>query len=55
MEVRIPVSTSIEYLTTRHQRFTYVRLLETYLTEYLSAFSHNAYHEDSLPSQLVVV
>src|SRR5260370_18895419 len=42
-------------LTTRHQRFTRVRLLETHLTECSSAFSNNAYHQGSLPSQLVVV
>jgi hypothetical protein len=42
-------------LTTRHQRFTLVRLLETHLTEYSSAFSHNAHHQGSLPSQLGVV
>jgi hypothetical protein len=42
-------------LTTRHQRFTHVRLLETHLTKYSSAFSHNAYHQGSLPSQLGVV
>src|SRR5216684_2258536 len=42
-------------LTTRHQRFTRVRLLETHLTEYSSAFSHNAHHQGSLPSQLGVV
>ena len=35
---QIPVLTSIEYVTTRHQRFTRVRLLETYLTEYLPPF-----------------
>src|SRR6516225_1060098 len=39
IEVQIPVSTSPEYVTTRHQRFTCVRLLETHLTEYPSAFS----------------
>src|ERR1035441_8192940 len=54
-EVQIPVSTSVEYVTTRHQRFTRVRLLGTHLTEYVSAFSINAHHEDSLPSQLVAV
>ena len=32
-EVQVPVSTSIEYVTTRHQRFTRVRLLGTHLTE----------------------
>src|SRR5216683_820061 len=37
-EVQIPVSTSIEYVTTRHQRFTCVRLLEPYLTEFLPPF-----------------
>jgi hypothetical protein len=42
-------------LTTRHQRFTYVRLLETHLTKFSSAFSHNVHHQGSLPSQLVVV
>ncbi len=35
---RIPVSTPIGYVTTRHQRFTRVRLLETYLTEFLPPF-----------------
>src|ERR1700687_3414259 len=43
------------YVTTRHQRFTCVRLLETHLTKYSSAFSHNAHHQGSLPSQLVAV
>src|SRR6202035_1283119 len=43
------------YVTTRHQRFTCVRLLETHLTEYPSAFSHNAHHQGSLPSQLGAV
>jgi hypothetical protein len=42
-------------LTTRHQRFTRVRLLETHLTEYSSAFSNNAHHQGSLPSQLAAV
>src|SRR5260370_22786042 len=42
-------------LTTRHQRFTYVRLLENHRTEYSSPFSNNAHHQGSLPSQLVVV
>ena len=37
-EVKIPVSTSIGYVTTRHQRFTRVRLLEPHLTEYLPPF-----------------
>ena len=55
IEVQIPVSTSVEYVTTRHQRFTRVRLLKTHLTEYASAFSSNAHHEGSLPSQLVAV
>src|SRR5262245_8683568 len=54
-EIRIPVSTSPEYVTTRPQRFTCVRLRETHLTEYASAFSHNAHHQGSLPSQLVAV
>jgi hypothetical protein len=55
IDVQIPVSTSIEYVTTRHQRFTRVRLLKTHLTEWLSAFSSNAHHTGSLPLQLVVV
>src|SRR3974390_828278 len=38
IEVQIPVSTSIEYVTTRHQRFTGVRLLKTHLTEQLPPF-----------------
>src|SRR3954471_4831532 len=33
IEVQIPVSTSMKYVTTRRQRFTRVRLLETHLTE----------------------
>src|ERR1700710_1852016 len=37
-EVRVPVSTSVEYVTTRHQRFTRVRLLKTHLTEWLPPF-----------------
>ena len=37
-EVQIPVSTSMEYVTTRHQRFTCVRLLEPHLTEFLPPF-----------------
>jgi hypothetical protein len=28
----------------RHQRFTHVRLLDSHLTEFDSAFSNNAYH-----------
>lgn len=32
-EVRVPVLTSVEYVTTRHQRFTRLRLLKTHLTE----------------------
>src|ERR1700759_4681563 len=38
IEIRIPVSTSVEYVTTRHQRFTRVRLLKTHLTESLPPF-----------------
>jgi hypothetical protein len=38
IEVQIPVSTSVEYVTTRHQRFTCVRLLKTHLTDYLPPF-----------------
>src|SRR5580692_11418253 len=38
IEVQIPVSTSFEYVTTRHQRFTHVRLLKTHLTEYSPPF-----------------
>jgi hypothetical protein len=34
-------------LSTLHQRFTCVRLLDSHLTEYLSAFSGNAHDEDS--------
>ena len=34
-------------LSTLHQRFTCVRLPDSYLTEYLSAFSHNVHDEDS--------
>jgi hypothetical protein len=37
-EVRVPVSTSIGYVTTRHQRFTRVRLLGPHLTEFLPPF-----------------
>src|SRR5271156_1347461 len=55
IEDQIPVSTSVKYVTTRHQRFTRVRLLKTHLTELPSAFSHNAHHQGSLPSQLVAV
>src|SRR3954467_4268451 len=33
IDIQIPVSTSMRYVTTRHQRFTCVRLLETHLTE----------------------
>jgi hypothetical protein len=54
-EIQIPVSTSMIYVTTRHQRFTFVRLLKTHLTELNSAFSINAHHRDSLSLQLVVV
>src|SRR5260370_28536550 len=53
IEDQIPVSTSVKYVTTRHQRFTRVRLLKTHLTELPSAFSHNAHHKGSLPPQLV--
>src|SRR5260370_42172464 len=55
IEDQIPVSTSVKYVTTRHQRFTRVRLLKTHLTELPSAFSHNAHHKGSLPPQLVAV
>jgi len=55
IEDQIPVSTSVKYVTTRHQRFTRVRLLKTHLTELPSAFSHNAHHKGSLPPQLVTV
>ncbi|MCZ6624483.1 MAG: hypothetical protein O7B35_09695 [Deltaproteobacteria bacterium] len=34
-------------LSTRHQRFTCIRLLDSHLTEYRSAFSGNAHDEDS--------
>jgi hypothetical protein len=34
-----PVSTSARYLSTRHQRFTCVRLLDSHLTKCCSAFS----------------
>jgi hypothetical protein len=34
-------------LSTRHQRFTCVRLLDSYLTESCSAFSGNAHDDDS--------
>jgi hypothetical protein len=38
IEVQIPVSTPIVYVTTPRQWFTHVRLLETYLTELLPPF-----------------
>src|SRR3954452_5784042 len=38
IEVQIPVSTPIRYVSTRHQWFTPVRLLEPYLTELLPPF-----------------
>src|SRR5664279_3308866 len=38
IEVKIPVSTSVEYVRTRHQLFTRVRLLKTHLTELLPPF-----------------
>ncbi len=43
----LPVSTSVIYISTRHQRFTCVRLLDPYLTESRSAFSSNAHHGNS--------
>ena len=44
---KVPVSTSVKGLSTRHQRFTCVRLPDSYLTESRSAFSGNVHHEDS--------
>src|SRR4051812_23954182 len=38
IEVQIPASTPIRYVSTRHQWFTHVRLLEPYLTELLPPF-----------------
>ncbi|MEY9707848.1 hypothetical protein ACVI1J_010266 [Bradyrhizobium diazoefficiens] len=38
IDILIPVSTSIEHVTTRHQRFTYVRLLGSHLTEFPPPF-----------------
>src|SRR5215467_12623081 len=38
IDIQIPVSTSIGHVTTRHQRFTRVRLLGPYLTEFLPPF-----------------
>ena len=47
IDIQIPVSTSSVYVTTRHQRFTRVRLRDPHLTESSSAFSFNAHHEGS--------
>jgi len=44
-EVWVPVSTSLEYVSTPHQRFTCVRLLDPHLTESSSAFSFNVHHK----------
>ncbi|WP_249678823.1 hypothetical protein [Cupriavidus necator] len=41
--------------STRHQRFTFVRLFDPYLTEFIPAFSSDAHHAGSLPTQLVAV
>jgi hypothetical protein len=43
----VPVSTSPEYVSTLHQRFTSVRLLDSYLTDSSSAFSSNAHDQGS--------
>jgi hypothetical protein len=46
-EVRVPVLTSLQYVSTPPQRFTLVRLLDPHLTELRSAFSINAHHGGS--------
>ncbi|RDJ98094.1 transposase [Cupriavidus lacunae] len=49
------VLTSIITFTTRHQRFTRVRLFDSHLPGFPPDFSNNAHHEGSLPTQLVAV
>src|ERR1700731_2142461 len=46
---------AIPTLSTRHQRFTCVRLRGPYLTRYSRAFSLNAHHHGFWPQQLKVV
>src|SRR5215472_4614752 len=38
------VSTALDFLTTRHQRFTFVRLSDAHLHKFSSCFSFNAHH-----------
>ena len=50
-----PVTTPFKGISTRLQRFTFVRLQGPHLTQSRCAFSRNAHHQDSLPQQLAVV
>src|SRR5215471_6975851 len=46
------VSTALDFLTTRHQRFTFVRLSDAHLHKFSSCFSFNAHHHGFWPQQL---
>jgi len=51
-----PPGFDIAYLfSTRHERFTFVRLPDSHLTGSCPAFCLNAHHNGSLPLQLKVV
>src|SRR5271157_1640998 len=56
-EIETPlVSTTSVWLTTRHRRFTFVRLSDPYLLEVRPRrFDSNAHHHGSLPQQLGAV
>jgi hypothetical protein len=43
-----PVSTPLEFVTTRHQRFAHARLPDPHLTRSRRAFSRNAHHDRHL-------
>jgi hypothetical protein len=43
-----PVSTPLEFVTTRHQRFAHARLPDPHLTRSRRAFSRSAHHERHL-------
>jgi hypothetical protein len=54
-EIRTPVLMPREYVSTRHQRFAHVRLLDSHLTEFDSVFSNNAHHGSIWLPQLAMV
>jgi len=43
------------WITTRLQRFRFIRLSDSYLPEFIQHFDSNAHYHDSLPQQLWVV